>query len=400
MLQQLSQVKEITIGEEFRAKTPNDRLLKVRSDFSGTPVYIKCVSATGIIEPIMTQPDADNCCIIKFQDHFLMGTSYHFVIDELEKLVKTYEKPPVKKSIAGQQHFRAEIRESQESLKKVPKAKSALSFDQSYFTRTIGQIMIQFKLEKKLGPLHKHFDLFSGSGFGALQAFSCAVGYETEDLNRWYLGNLLKAIKKTIPRKGYEIATSVLFNHDHDRLKVKKANKEIRKFFKARDFEGNPTDRDLTIKDCKKEVYIPVWDISRRTIVITKETYPDMPIYIAVALAMFDPLFFDTKPIIEGMGIMKGDVVKNNDVYLTENDPIMDVVSVGSPVRIFDKGPGHIDERSKFLKEVEARHDTNLDRSRNCGSQRFECTPIDEYFQFAISDKAIQTALKSGDIDV
>ena len=124
-----------------------------------------------------------------------------------------------------------------------------------------------------------------------------------------------------------------------------------------------------------------------------------MPIYLAVAAAMFDPIFFETKPLFDGMGIMNGDIVKNNDVYLRKYNPQLDITSIGSPARVFDKGTGRIDERSKLIKKDEEKHDTDLDWSRSCGSKRYECTPIDECFQFASSDKAIQIAQKSGAIN-
>ncbi len=391
-------VRKIEIGEEFRIKTPNNRIYRVKSDFLGTPIYIRCNSGTGIIPPEIVLNPGNETAEIIFQSHYLIGNSYSYVIEEQDMIIKTYDEPPVKKSIAGLQHFRAEIRESQKSLDQRFSG-SALSFDQSYFTRTIGQIVIQYKLEQKIGKLSDNYSIFSGAGFGALQAFSCAVGNSTEELNNWYLSNFLSMVRKGYIQKGYEITTSVLFNHDHDRIKAKKAEKIIRYFFKAKDVDGNRTGRDLTIKDCKKDVYIPAWDISRRTMVITKSTFPDMPIYLAVAAAMFDPIFFETKPLFDGMGIMNGDIVKNNDVYLRKYNPNLDITSIGSPARVFDKGTGRIDERSKLIKKDEEKHDTDLDWSRSCGSKRYECTPIDECFQFASSDKAIQIAQKSGAIN-
>jgi hypothetical protein len=327
-----------------------------------------------------------------------MGQSYSFIISEQNMSVKTYEKPPVEKSIAGLQYFRGEIEKSQESLDQTFGG-AALSFDQSYFTRTIGQIVVQYKLEQKVGDLSDRFGIFSGAGFGSLQAFACAVGMKTEELNDWYLGNLLSAIKKGWIRKGYEVTTSVLFNHDHDRIKTKRIEKEVKYLFKAKDVGGSRTNRDLTVKECKRDIYIPAWDISRRTMAITKQTFPDMPIYLAIASTMYDPIFFDTKPIFDGFGIMNGDLSKNNDRYLKKHNQGLDITSIGAPVRIFNKGTARIDERSKLIKQTEQRHDINLDFSRAC-STRLECTPIDEYFQFSTSDEAIKTAQKSGDISV
>lgn len=389
----------MTLGVEFRIRIPNNRIHKVRSDFLGTPINIRCTSGTGIVAPEIILIPEDKIAEIHFQEHFLIGQTYEFVIGQQDKgAAKTYDKPPVKKSIAGLQYFRAEVRESQESLDQKFIGK-ALSFDQSYFTRTIGQIIVQYKLEQRLGDLSKVFDVFSGAGFGSLQAFSCAMGYETEELNSWYLSDLLSIVRKGVMKKGLEITTSIVLNHEHDRIKAKKAEKVIRYYFKAKDVNGGRTGRDLTIKDCKKDVYIPVWDISRRTMTITKQTYPDMPIYIAIAAAMFDPIFFEAKQMFKTMGIMNGDIVKNNDVYLKRYNPGLDVISIGSPVRIFDKGMGRVDERSKLIKKDEQKHDTDLDWSRSCGSKRYECKPIDECFQFASNDKAIKIAQKSGAID-
>jgi hypothetical protein len=346
----------------------------------------------------------DNIAEITFQDCYLMNASYHFIIDEQATTApKKYDEPPVKKSIAGNQYFRAEIQKSQETLNQKFTGK-ALSFDQSYFTRTIGQIVIQHRLEGRIaeryGSIVTEFDVFSGAGFGSLQAFSCALGYSADELNRWYLSDFLNVVRKGYVQVGVEIASSILLNRDNDRIKSKKAEKVIRNYFKAKSAGGGRTDRDLTVKECQKDVYIPVWDISRRTMTITRKTFPDMPIYIAVCAAMLDPVFFNSKPMFTGFGIMNGDIVKNNDVYLMQYNTGLSVTSIGAPVRIFDKGSGVLDERSKLIKKDEQKHDVNLDNSRACGSTRYECNPIDELFQFASNDKAIQTAQKSGAIDV
>jgi len=348
---------------------------------------------------------SENVAIIKFDNYYQIGLSYTFVIDELESVVKTYTKPPIEKSIVGQQYFRSQIRNSQLSLDKKFRISNAMSFDQSYFTRTIGQILIQYKLEQKHGILSNHFKLFSGSGFGSIQAFSCAMSYETEELNRFFLGNLLEIFDVSIGKKLVNAATSILFTADHSKFKTKRIEAEIRNFFKSKNMSGKRTERDLTLKDCKTEIYIPAWDISRRTITITKDSYPDMPIYQAISATIFDPIFFHTKPMFPDMGIMAGDVVKNNDVYLKKSNPTMSVTSIGSPVRMFDKGLGEIKNKANFLKSSllklnDIKHDTDLDWSRTCGSIRYECTPIDECTQFATDEQSIQTAQKSGNINV
>jgi len=401
-MRQIDQIRKVKIGEEFRIKIPNSRIYKVRSDFIGTPIHINCTSGTGIFSPdIVLHPDSI-VAEIAFKENYLKGDSYSFIIGQQEKGgVKTYSKPPVKKSIAGLQYFRAEVSKSQESLDQKFSG-NALSFDQSYFTRTIGQIVIQYRLEQKLGNLTDEFDVFSGAGFGSLQAFSCALNYKTEELNDWYLGDLLKIIRKNYLQTGFELTTSVFLNHDNRRIKSKKVEDAIRYLFKAKDSRGKRTNRDLTIKDCRKDVYIPVWDISRKTVVITKDTCPDMEVYFAVCSAMLDPITFSVskRMLKRWNGVLNGDIVKNNDVYLKKFNSLLDVTSIGSPVRVWDKGNNKIDERSKLIKLTEVKHDTDLDWSRSCGSARYECTPVDELLQMSCSDKSIGIAQKSGGIDV
>ena len=400
---QRDEVRKIEIGKEFRIRIPNNKIHKVRSDFSGTPIYIRCTDGTGIIPPDIVLEPSDNIAEISFKNHlhYHTGQSYTFVIDEQRKVVVEYTQAP-RETIAGQIQFREKVRKSQESLDCKFNSVNALSFDQSYFTRTIGQIVIQYKLEGKLGPLHEKFGVFSGAGFGALQAFSCALGYSTEELNTWYLENLLRSVRKGFVRKSWQMFTGVILGHDHSKYKSKPFEKEIRKFFKAKDLDGKRTGRDLTVKDCKKDVYIPVWDVSRLTEVITKKSAPDMPIWLAVCSSLVDPIFFeaDRKLRDQWDGVLNGDVVKNNDVYLKQYNPDMSVTSVGSPVRVWDKGRGVLDDRSLLIKYSEAKHDTNLDWSREIGVKRYECTAVDELKQFDFSNYAINTAQKSGDIDV
>lgn len=399
-------IRQIEIGKEFRVRISNNRIIRVKSNFSGTPIFIRCTSGTSIIPPIVILIPEENIAEIRFQDHYLMGVSYTFVIDELERTVKTYEKPQVKRSIAGQQYFRHEINESQESLNQKFSVSNALSFDQSYFLRTIGQLLIQHKFEKKYGSLLNQFKLFSGAGFGSLQAFNAALGYETNELNQWYLTELLDLFDKSLIKVALKTTVSIsslgFYKYNNDKYETKAIEKAIRNYFRAKDIQGKRTNKDLLIKDCKAEIYIPVWDISRRTLTITKQTFPDMPIFVAVISTLFDPIFFKTKPILENMGVMAGDVVKNNDVYLREYNPNLSVISIGSPVRMFDKGceKVELDDREILIKLNDIKHDTDLDWSRSCGSKRYECTPIDECRQFQTDELSIKKAQNSGNIDV
>ncbi len=399
----MQDMRQIQIGQEFRIRTPNNRITRVKADFAGTPIYIRCTDKTGMTPPDIVLIPEDNVAEITQSNLYNIGESYHFVIDQQEKVVKEYTKPPVKKSIAGQQYFRSEINESQKSLNQTFDSANAMSFDQSFCNRTLGQITVQQKFEDKFGLLHNEFGLFSGAGFGSLQMFSCALGYKTEELNRWFVENFFETLYKNVFEKSYELTTSVLLNHNHEKFSTRKPEKEIRHFFKAKDIDGKRTDRDLTIGECKTEIYLPLWDMSRRVIVITRDAFKTMPIYVAAIMAVFDPVFFKTrakKRQIKELGIMNIDVVKNNDVYLKMYNPGMNVVSIGSPVRCFDKGTGDMDSRSVIIKMLDIKHDTDLDWARDCGSKRYECNPVDELSQFPKNRKSIHIAQKSGDIDV
>lgn len=363
-----------------------------------------CTDGTGIVPPDIVPIYGENIVELNFQrcNHFLTGASYSFVLDEMEKVVHVYEKPTVKKSIAGLIDFRQEIAKSQETMNQSLSG-SWLSFDQSFYNRTLGQIVIQYKLEKKLGNLTERFQGFSGAGFGALQMFSCAMGYETDELNIWFTTSLYSAVRRKLPARIVHGVLDVMLNKDPHQLRSNKVENEIRYFFKAKDINGKRTNRDLTVKECKKEVYLPLWDMSRRTITITRKTFGDMPIYIAACMAVLDPIFFRTKSrkrYIKDLGLMNVDVVKNNDVYLRKYNPNISVTSIGSPVRCYDKGFGNMDIRSPLLQLLNIKHDTDLDWSRSCGSKRYECNPVDELYQFPKSEKSIGIAQKSGDIDV
>ncbi len=380
-------MEKIQLAKKFTAKVQNSKRLRVQADFNGTRLFCEIVSKTGKSHPEISLCSQDNVAEIIFLSDHYVGDVYDMVVTQQEKVVKTYDKPPVKKSVAGQQYFRAEIKKSQDNLFPYLRHTKAVSFDQSYFTRTIGQNEILKKVNVSGATL------FSGAGFGALQAFWCALGWDAEDLQKFFCVNLRNAIKKGLFRKGVEVTASILLDSNFERLSPKHISKELEKVFSI-------NKRQLKVRDCKHDVFIPIQDISGRTMVIDKSEFASMPIHVAVGASLFDPVFFKTKKYFSHMGILNGDVVKNNDWLMARNNPGIKTISIGSPVRCFDKGFSEISRADLALKISDQKHETDLMMSDDCGSVRYQCKPIDEVYQFSTSGQAIELALNSGDINV
>lgn len=367
-------------------RVPNSKRLKVQGNFSGTELFTEIISQTGLTHPKMSLNSQDQTAEIIFNDDHKVGVSYTMVTTEQEAVVKTYEKPNVKKSIATKQYFRGEIEEGRKSLFPVLNVANCIVFDQSYYTRTIGQLNIQ----ERLG---NNYSLFSGSGFGTIQAFWGALDRDIEYLTKWFVNDLKSAVHKSALKKTGEFIVGIFYDkiaYDSDRLNPKRAKRAIRKLFKK-------DSGDLLVRDCKKDIFIPVEDISGRIKVVTKDIYPDRPIYQVIAASIFDPVFFKTKPEIEGMGILIGDVAKNNASFLRKNNPNLNITSVGSPVRLFDKGTELISREDLALKISDRKHETDLMVDIGGSYKRYQCSPIDECYQFATDQKSIELAFASGD---
>lgn len=333
----------------------------------------------------MSLNSQDQTAEIIFNTDHRVGIPYTMVTTEQDQVVKTYEKPTVKKSIAGKQYFRGIVEEGRRSLFPVLNVANCISFDQSYFTRTIGQLNIQ----ERLG---NNFSLFTGSGFGAIQAFWGALDRDVEELTQWFLNDFRNTMHKGLFKKTGETFAGLMFEHDGKRLNPSGPKKAIRKLFKKG--EG-----DLLVRDCKKDIFIPIEDISGRVKIVTKATYPDLPIYLVLAASVFDPIFFKTKPIVEGLGVLNGDVAKNNSAFLRKNNPHLNITSVGSPVRLFDKGTATITREDLALKISDRKHETDLMVEISGSYKRHQCSPIDECFQFATDQKSMELAFASGDIN-
>jgi len=365
---------------------PNSKRLRIEGDFSGTELSTEIINQTGLTHPKMSLTSQDKSAEIIFQYDHKVGVSYTMVTSEKCLVVKSYDKPPIKKSISGLQYFRGKNEEGREKFFPVLKFSSCISFDQSYFLRTIGQLNIQEKLGNQ-------FSLFSGAGFGVIQAFAGALDMDISEVMKWFVNDLRNSIHKSILKKTTQLFISFMIDFDGERLNPKPIKKVIRKFF-------SKNNRDLLVRDCKGDVFIILQDISGRTATVTKGITPNFPIYEVISASIFDPVFFKTRADqIKGFGVMGGDVAKNNNSFIRKNNPSLSIISVGSPVRLFDKGKDLISRSDLSLKISDRKHETDLVVKIKDPYKRHQCKPIDECFQFATDRESMELAFLSGDID-
>jgi hypothetical protein len=319
-------------------------------------------------------------------DHYV-GDIYTMVINQQEKIVREYKKPPVKKSIAGQMFFRGEIKKSQEKLFPILKHGNAISFDQSYYTRTLGQIRIQNKLEEKHGKLTDIFSLATGAGFGALQALWLALGNDSEELLHYFARDIRKAVTPSTIKK----IPAFIFSMDTDRLNPKYLDKAFKRMFKK-----------AKVRDLKIDVFIPIMDVSGRVHAFNRDSFKSELLSDVAFCAVPDPVFFKLKAYKNGMGVLNGDIAKNNDVFLRKNNPNLNISSVGAPVRYYDKGYSYMTRDTLSLKISDQKHQTDLwfaDEMKGPRT-RYECKPIDEVFYFSTKESQMDKALDSGDIEL
>jgi hypothetical protein len=309
------------------------------------------------------------------------------IVDQQDKVVREYKKPLVKKSIAGQQYFRGQIKKSQEKLFPILKHGNAISFDQSYYTRTLGQLQIQKSLEEKHGRLSDVFSLSTGAGFGALQALWLALGEDTEELIHHFCNGIRKAVSPSTVKK----IPAFIFSMDTDRLNPKYLDKAFKNIFKK-----------AKVRDLKTDIFIPIMDVSGRVQVFTKSNFKSELLSDIAFCAVPDPVFFKLKPYKNGMGVLNGDIAKNNDVFIRKNNPSINITSVGSPVRYYDKGYSHMNRETLSLKISDQKHQTDLwfADEMNGPRTRHECKPIDEVYYFSVKQSQMEKALDSGDIEL
>lgn len=366
-------------------KVPNSKQLKLHGNFAGTQLFASITNRQDRSHPEMIL-GPDQIATMKFNGNHLISETYDIVVTEQDSVVKTYERPPNKKSIAGIQYFRGEIEESRKKLSTHLNYANCVSFDQSYFLRTIGQLEIQ----KTLG---NDFSLFTGAGFGVIQAFAGALGLDVDVLANWYVSDFKNSIKKSFGLKTGEAILKLGHDqYDNKRFNPRSARKTLRHFFRT----GK---RDLLVRDCKKDIFIPIQDVSGRVEVVTKQLTPNFKIYEVISACIFDPLFFKTKPEIKGFGVSNGDLAKNNNAFIREGNPTINIISVGSPVRCFDWGTDSISREQLSVHNKMEKHLADLSIEIKGHYTRHECKPIDEYHQFETKQRAMDSAWQSGDIN-
>jgi patatin-like phospholipase/acyl hydrolase len=102
--------------------------------------------------------------------------------------------------------------------------------------------LIEFeRLLKK--PIKEHFDLITGTSTGAIVAVLLSVGYSTEDILNLYTVHGEKIFQKSFFRKGW-------FRPKYDDAYF---NKILLQYTKS-----------LTLKDCKTDVLIPAYNITKK----------------------------------------------------------------------------------------------------------------------------------------
>jgi hypothetical protein len=387
-------MKQIQANQPFTVKVPNSRMMTVQGDFRpNAAMTTEIVSGHQLPSPTAQLID-DGVVQIWFHDAVPITTRLEIVIRQnaLPGPVVEYKPPDNPKSIEALQFKRGEIIKSQSLLYPKYGAIKALTFDQSYYTRTVGQCQISTELEDKHGPHHKNYQLISGVGFGAVQAASAACGIGSRRVCDFLLGDLRSSLKKGILTKSAQIVGEIAAGMRFDRMGTGGTIKALQRFFLR-----PGTKNDLTVKDCVVDLFIPVMDINGRAMAITRTAYPAMPLWLAVACSMLDPLWFDTKPMIKGFSVLTGNVHKTVDILLDNNSPNIQITSIGAPVRIYDHGKFKITREGLALRLNDQKHSLELREGEQVRNRtRHQCRPIDEIKQFDFSDAAVDKAIKSG----
>ena len=365
--------------------------MTVQGISSDYPTKISIENNTTYPDPKIKQFDGDKMHIW-FAPSVPITTKLELLVTQtMPKAPGIEYEQPEEKGIKQLQFRRGEIIKSQESLYPRFNVSNALTFDQSYFTRTIGQAKIAADLEAKNGPFNKSYQLVSGAGFGAVQAGGVALGIASGVVFDFITGSFRDALKKGWLKKGAQALVEVASGIKFDRLGTAGVEKSLRQFFKR---PGTKT--DLLIRDCTTEIFVPVMDINGRAMAITKKDFPTLPVYLAVCMSLFDPLWFDVKPQIEGFSILTGDVHKTNDILIAKHNKTS-ITSIGSPVRIYDHGARKITREALSLRSNDQRHVLELREAEMITNRkRIQCKPLDEVKQFDFSDMAVEKAIQSG----
>jgi hypothetical protein len=363
-------MRQIQVGKKFLVKVPNGLALNVEVNLSGTRrPTVEIVNSATIKQPSISYSGQ------RATIHFAQGTPLGASLELLVLENGVYLDPEFVEQVEQSKAFREEIEELLDQLYPVLNVSSAMTFDQCYWTRGVGQIEIIKALEIKQGDLWRQYQVFGGMGFGAIQALALAFGCSADDLDNFWMGPLKSSLSQA----------KASITGQREPAPVKRA---LAKFFR-----GQKTKIDPTLKDLRAEVFIPLMDINGKPLVITKAKYPMMRIADAAALACLDPIEFKMKAQVGGYSIIGTPLAKSVDYMLTHNNKGLKPVSVGCPSRIIDYG--------NKPRSVENLAIINQDRIMRLSMQepvarvRYECGPIDMFRKFDFGKKAISAAINS-----
>jgi hypothetical protein len=366
---------KVTVGKKFTVRVPNGRALPIESNFSGTQrPTVTITSSISYKPPVLSY--TGQVAIIHFDNSTPIGAAVELLILENGEYLNHAFKAKVTKSKA----FRNEVEDSYKLLFPSFDFPNALTFDQSYWTRGIGQIEILKKLrDKSNGELWKDFSLFAGVGFGGIQALFVASGKSIDELGIFWMGPLKKALSQ--PKSA--------ITGQRSPAPIEKVLKKV--------FNNKQSKREMLLMDLKREVFIPLMDINGKCLAITKKAFPMMTVAEAAFLSCIDPLEFKTKPKIKGYSVTDSSFIKNPDTLLKVNSPRMMQTSIGSPNRMVNHGNKQRTLENMALINKEQSHRLTLMNQELGGIKRtrYECSPIDQFKKFDFSNKAINAAINS-----
>jgi hypothetical protein len=362
-------LQEIQIGKKFTFAVPNTLVRSVSGNFSGDKVRAEVLNSHKTdrvsIEPVKIEVNGSECKL-----HFRGGTQNSPVEIILHEDMS-------ENRIEEACNLREEIANSYKKLLiPFPMASNALTFDQSYYTRGLGQLQVAAALERNLGKnLAGEYNLFSGMGFGAIMAAYFALGKDTSSLKEWWARKLNKAVKSGM---------SEIVNGRKSPRKVKSA---LRKLFL------DETKRPLLMSDLQKHLVLYLKDINGCIVMIDSNKYPSMPVWEAVSWAALNPIDFNTNPQIAGKALLIGDFEKSPDSLLRLGNNHLRITSICSPVRVYNHGKRKrsMENLAMIMKEVNFQKEQNSD----LGVTKLECSPIDNIKKYDTSRKGLTAAIHS-----
>lgn len=362
-------MKKVEVGKPFVAVIPNGLKLAVQANLSGTrQPTCQIISSNSWEDPKVAFIGQD--LIIHFVPGTPPGQSVELVIRENGPWI-------TEEQVEAQQAstFRTSVEQSYNRLFPALPSGKAMTFDQCFYTRGVGQCKLAEDVESLNGPLYKNFQVFGGCGFGAIIAAHFAAGGDAKTIAAWWS----KDLKKSLKSFGAFI----------------KGRKNPRALIKVLKSHFTLNSRPILLMDLKADIYIPVSDINGKSFAITKKTMPSMPVYEAVMCSVLDPIEFETKPYIKGMGILIGDLYKSPDWLIYKSNNALKITSIGAPSRLYNHGTKKRSRENLSLIIKENFHRIEQDRSKGLNVNRLECFPIDHIHKFDFTARGYNAAYNS-----